>query len=131
MRVPGRSDAQSMPERVRFSPAEPGPMGWPAADSSSITSADHRHSAWNGRIHHLLRGQPRVRTQIVLTRLAELNPGVYEGWSFSDLKTALTSHGVQISKSHGHSVIRARDVTHALTRRDTTHNRNGEPGAGN
>jgi S-DNA-T family DNA segregation ATPase FtsK/SpoIIIE len=82
-------------------------------------------------IHHVLRDQPRVRTQIVLTRLAELNPGVYEGWSFSDLKTALTHHGVQISKSHGHSVIRATDITHALTRRDTTRNRNGEPDAGN
>jgi DNA segregation ATPase FtsK/SpoIIIE, S-DNA-T family len=82
-------------------------------------------------IHHVLRDQPRVRTQIVLTRLAELNPAVYEGWSFSDLKTTLTHHGVPISKSHGHSVIRARDITHALTHRDTTHHRNSEPDAGN
>jgi S-DNA-T family DNA segregation ATPase FtsK/SpoIIIE len=82
-------------------------------------------------IHHVLRAEPRVRTQVVLTRLADLNPGVYEGWSFSDLKTALAEEGIEISKSHGNSVIRARDVTHALTHRDTTNTRKGQADAGN
>jgi DNA segregation ATPase FtsK/SpoIIIE, S-DNA-T family len=40
-------------------------------------------------IHQALRGEQRVRTQVVLTRLAELNPAVYEGWSFQDLSAAL------------------------------------------
>ncbi len=69
-------------------------------------------------IHQVLRGESRVRTQVVLTRLAELNPTAYEGWSYSDLKTALAEVGIEIGKSHGHSVVRAHDVTHALTDRD-------------
>jgi S-DNA-T family DNA segregation ATPase FtsK/SpoIIIE len=68
-------------------------------------------------IHQVLHGQRRVRTQIVLTRLAELNPIAYEGWSSSDLKTALAAEGIEIGKSHGHSVIRAEDITQALTHR--------------
>jgi S-DNA-T family DNA segregation ATPase FtsK/SpoIIIE len=71
-------------------------------------------------IHQVLRGERRVRTQVVLTRLAELNPVAYEGWSYSDLKTALADEGIEIGKSHGHSVVRANDVTHALTDRDET-----------
>jgi DNA segregation ATPase FtsK/SpoIIIE, S-DNA-T family len=82
-------------------------------------------------IHTVLHDQPRVRTQIVLTRLAELNPAVYEGWSFTDLKTALAHHGVAISKSHGNSVIRTHDISRALTHRSTNHNPNGAADAGN
>ena len=78
-------------------------------------------------IHQVLHGQQRVRTQIVLTRLAELHPTAYEGWSFSDLKTALAADGIEIGKSHGHSVIRADDVIQALTQRD----RNSGDDAGN
>jgi hypothetical protein len=70
-------------------------------------------------IHTVLHDQPRFRTQIVLTRLAGLKPAVYEGWSFTDLKTALAHHGVAISKSHGNSIIRTHDTTHALTHRNT------------
>jgi S-DNA-T family DNA segregation ATPase FtsK/SpoIIIE len=78
-------------------------------------------------IHQVLHGQQRVRTQIVLTRLAELRPTAYEGWSFSDLKTVLAADGIEIGKSHGHSVIRADDVIQALTQRD----RNSGDDAGN
>jgi hypothetical protein len=67
----------------------------------------------------------------VLTRLAELNPTTYEGWSYSDLKTALTHHGIAISKSHGHSVIRAHDITQALTQRDNSEGQRGGDDAGN
>jgi S-DNA-T family DNA segregation ATPase FtsK/SpoIIIE len=56
--------------------------------------------------------------QVVLTRLAELNPTAYEGWSFSDLKTTLAHEGIEIGKSHGHSVVRADDSTRILTQRD-------------
>jgi len=71
-------------------------------------------------IHQVLHGERRVRTQVVLTRLAELNPTAYEGWSFSDLKTALAHQGIEIGKSHGHSVVRADDITQAITQRNNT-----------
>jgi DNA segregation ATPase FtsK/SpoIIIE, S-DNA-T family len=81
-------------------------------------------------IHQVLRGERRVRTQVVLTRLAELNPAVYEGWSYSDLKTALAHEGIEIGKSHGHSVVRAHDVTHALTDRDENDDGESDDGVG-
>ncbi|MGH3935579.1 MAG: AAA family ATPase, partial [Pseudonocardiaceae bacterium] len=82
-------------------------------------------------IHRVLHGQPRVRTQVVLTRLAELNPTTYEGWSSSDLKAALAHEGIEIGKSHGHSVIRAQDITHALTQRHDNDDRNSDGDVGN
>ena len=60
----------------------------------------------------------RVLTRVVLTRLAELNPGEYEGWTFTDLKAALAAYGVEPVKSDGLMVIRAEDITTALTDRD-------------
>jgi DNA segregation ATPase FtsK/SpoIIIE, S-DNA-T family len=82
-------------------------------------------------IHQVLRGERRVRTQVVLTRLAELNPTTYEGWSFSDLKTALADESIKVSKSHGHSVIRANDVTQAITKRNDNHNGASDDDRGN
>lgn len=73
-------------------------------------------------IHQVLRGERRVRTQVVLTRLAELNSAAYEGWSYSDLKTALADEGIEIGKSHGRSVVRDHDVTHDLTESDENDN---------
>jgi Zonular occludens toxin (Zot) len=67
----------------------------------------------------VLRGAPRVRTQIVLHRLADLDPTTYEDWSFQDLTAALAEHGVEVGKSQGNKVIRALDITQALTNRDT------------
>lgn len=69
-------------------------------------------------IHDALRGERRVRTQVVLTRLAELNPAIYEGWTFSDLSAALADFDIEPVKSGGVKVVRATDVTHALTHRD-------------
>lgn len=82
-------------------------------------------------INEVLHGEHRVRTQVVLTRLAELNPTAYEGWSFSDLKTALAEHGIPISKSHGHSVIRTHDLAQAITQRDNNNSQNGDDNTGN
>ncbi len=87
----------------------------PAATTDEPVQVDHL-----ANIYQVLRGERRVRTQVVLTRLAELNPTAYEGWSYSDLKTALAEVGIEIGKSHGHSVVRAHDVTHALTDRTKT-----------
>lgn len=69
-------------------------------------------------IDEVLRGERRVRTQVVLTRLAELHPAIYEGWTFSDLTAALAEYGIEPVKSGGLKVVRAADVTHALTHRD-------------
>jgi S-DNA-T family DNA segregation ATPase FtsK/SpoIIIE len=82
-------------------------------------------------IHQVLHGQPRVRTQVVLTRLAELNPTTYEGWSPSDLKTALAHEGIEIGKSHGHSVVRLDDVIQAFTQRDRNNHKSGAGEVGN
>jgi S-DNA-T family DNA segregation ATPase FtsK/SpoIIIE len=60
----------------------------------------------------------RVLTRVVLTRLAELNPAEYEGWTFTDLKTALSVYGIEPVKSAGVMVVRAEDITTTLTERD-------------
>lgn len=65
-----------------------------------------------------MRGEPRVRTQSVLRRLAELNPGEYGDWSFPDLAEALADAGVTARKSDGVMVVRAADISRALTERD-------------
>ncbi|MCA1696047.1 MAG: hypothetical protein LC749_15720, partial [Actinobacteria bacterium] len=82
-------------------------------------------------IHQVLRAERRVRTQVVLTRLAELNPNAYEGWSFSDLKTALADEGIEIGKSHGHSVVRVDDLARAITERDRSYDSEGDDDMGN
>jgi S-DNA-T family DNA segregation ATPase FtsK/SpoIIIE len=60
----------------------------------------------------------RVLTRVVLTRLAELNPVEYEGWTFTDLKAALAEHGIEPVKSDGVMVVRADDITQAITERN-------------
>jgi len=65
----------------------------------------------------------RVRTQVVLARLAEFNPREYEDWTFSDLRAALAAHGVEPVKSDGVKVVRADDITRSLTHR---HQHGGE-----
>ena len=59
----------------------------------------------------------RVLTRVVLTRLAEHNPSQYEAWTFTDLKDALAVYGIEPVKSDGRMVIRAEDITQALTDR--------------
>lgn len=81
-------------------------------------------------IHQTLRGERRVRTQVVLTRLAELHPATYEGWTFSDLTTALADYDIEPVKSGGVKVVRAADVTQALTYRDRRYNTEGDEQGG-
>jgi S-DNA-T family DNA segregation ATPase FtsK/SpoIIIE len=69
-------------------------------------------------IHAVVRGETRVRTQLVLRRLAELNPQEYEGWSFQDLSEALGEHGLSARKYNGTMVVRSAEVARALTLRD-------------
>jgi S-DNA-T family DNA segregation ATPase FtsK/SpoIIIE len=67
-----------------------------------------------------MHGQRRVRTQVVLARLAAHNPTVYEGWTTTDLRDALAGHGITVRKSDGVKVVRAEDITTALNRRRET-----------
>jgi S-DNA-T family DNA segregation ATPase FtsK/SpoIIIE len=67
-----------------------------------------------------------VRTQVVLTRLADLNPAVYEDWTFQDLSSALAEYDIEPVKSRGVKVVRATDVTHALPYRDCLHDAEGD-----
>ncbi len=60
----------------------------------------------------------RARTQVVLQRLAEHDPAVYEGWSFPQLGEALAEHGLTVRKYNGQSVVRTADITRVLAERD-------------
>jgi S-DNA-T family DNA segregation ATPase FtsK/SpoIIIE len=71
-------------------------------------------------IDTVLRGERRVRTQVVLARLAELNPAEYEDWTFQDLAAALAEYDIEPAKSQGVKVVRADDVAQALTERNET-----------
>ena len=85
----------------------------PPKDADGPAPVDHLAD-----IAAVLDGQRRMLTRVVLTRLAELNPTEYEGWTFTDLKAALGEYGVEPVKSDGLMVVRADDVTTALTLRD-------------
>ncbi|WP_439654248.1 ATP-binding protein [Streptacidiphilus anmyonensis] len=60
---------------------------------------------------------PRVRTQIVLQRLAERNRAEYADWTFTDLKTFLTDVGAEPRKSDGVMVVDRQLVLDALANR--------------
>lgn len=64
-----------------------------------------------------MRGERRVRTQIVLTRMAALNSTVYDGWTLTELRDTLADHGITVRKSDGVKVIRLEDITTALRNR--------------
>ncbi|MFF1610940.1 FtsK/SpoIIIE domain-containing protein [Amycolatopsis sp. NPDC058278] len=66
----------------------------------------------------VLDGEKRVRTQVILSRLARHDPGEYEGWAFRDLTAALAPYGIGPVKSDGNKVIRADDVAAVLANRD-------------
>ena len=72
-------------------------------------------------IAEVLGGERQVRTQVVLARLAELNRGHYEQWTFGDLAGVLAENEVTAKKAHGGvMVIRSADITTAIAaRRDT------------
>jgi S-DNA-T family DNA segregation ATPase FtsK/SpoIIIE len=78
----------------------------------------------------VLDGARRMLTRVVLTRLAELNPTEYEGWTFTDLKAALGEHGIEPIKSDGVMVVRADDITQALTLRDRERDAGGDEATG-
>jgi S-DNA-T family DNA segregation ATPase FtsK/SpoIIIE len=82
-------------------------------DDEPEPAADHLAD-----IHAVVRRETRVRTQLVLRRLAELNPEEYDGWSFQDLAEALAEYGLAARKYNGTMVVRSAEVARALTLRD-------------
>jgi DNA segregation ATPase FtsK/SpoIIIE, S-DNA-T family len=87
-----------------------------APEPAEIEAAPVDHLA---DIAYVMRGERRVRTQVVLSRLAEHDPDEYEGWSFTDLAAALAEHDITPRKSDGVKVVRQADVAQALTDRTT------------
>lgn len=84
----------------------------PAPERPELEAAPPDHLA---DIADTMRGELRVRTQVVLARLAAHNPTIYEGWTLTDLRDVLAEYGVTPGKSHGVMVVRADDITTALT----------------
>ncbi|MGH3672502.1 MAG: hypothetical protein ACRDSH_18010 [Pseudonocardiaceae bacterium] len=98
-----------------------GPAPGDADQDDRAEEVDHL-----ANIQAALRGERRVRTQVVLTRLAELKPAIYEGWTFQDLSAALADYDIEPVKSGGVKVIRATEVTHALIYRDRRRDTEGD-----
>lgn len=79
-------------------------------------------------IDAVMRGESRVRTQLVLARLVARNATEYERWTARDLRAALRACGVSVRKSDGAMVIRAEDIAAALSRRATDREAPGSQG---
>lgn len=96
---------------------------------AALDSANRDHLA---DVEECMYGEERVRTQVILTRLAEVDRAYYEGWSFQDLAAALGEYGIQARKSN-HMFVYAEDVRRAITLRDEhgeAHDREGSAAAG-
>ncbi|GAB2999741.1 P-loop NTPase family protein [Saccharothrix stipae] len=68
-------------------------------------------------IEHAMRDEARTRTTVVLARLIEDNPAVYETWTAERLAEELRRWHIPVVKS-SNKVIKADDVHAAITRRD-------------
>ena len=111
----GRDDVTPVIERAMRIIDEDG-RALPAPERPELEAALPDHLA---AISEAMRGERRVRTQVVLARLAASNPTVYEGWTTTDLRDVLADDGISVRKSDGVKVIRAEDVIAALdSRRD-------------
>jgi S-DNA-T family DNA segregation ATPase FtsK/SpoIIIE len=65
-------------------------------------------------VAEVLGDEPRVRTTVVLGRLAELDADAYEPWTHANLARELLAVGVAVRKFDGLKVVRADDVAAAL-----------------
>lgn len=102
----GADDVTPIIDRAMRLLAEAGrAIGQPERPMLEAATADHLAD-----VAEVMRGERRVRTQIVLARLAELNPTVYERWTFSMLTAALAGVGITPRKSGGVKVVRLEDV---------------------
>jgi S-DNA-T family DNA segregation ATPase FtsK/SpoIIIE len=82
-------------------------------------------------IREVLGTDKRLRTQQVIGRLEMLRPSEYEGWTFSDLTSALAEYGITPVKSNGVMNVRADDITNAITERDENGDVEDDDTAGN
>jgi DNA segregation ATPase FtsK/SpoIIIE, S-DNA-T family len=114
----GIDDVTPIIDRAVALRAETG-RGIEHAEPLALDAAPPDHLA---NIGEALRGERRVRTQVVIARLAELNRAMYEEWTFSDLAAVLAEHGITPRKSDGVKVVRAEDVTAVLASRDADEN---------
>jgi S-DNA-T family DNA segregation ATPase FtsK/SpoIIIE len=90
---------------------------WDAIGAAALTPAGEKVDPLTD-IAVILGDAPRMRTQEVLQRLAERNPGFYRSWTFQDLKHYLDTAGASIYKSHGVQVVSRDRVLEALAERD-------------
>jgi S-DNA-T family DNA segregation ATPase FtsK/SpoIIIE len=97
---------------TKVHPAVPvgGTTGAPAVQPAEV---DHLAD-----IADALQSEAKVRTQVVLARLAEADRGTYESWTFSDLAGELDKVGIGARKSNGVMFVFAQDVREAITDRD-------------
>lgn len=82
------------------------------AESGQVVAVDHLAD-----INVAMQEERRVRTVVVLGRLIEDNPAVYEEWGHGDLAAAVDEYehlGLGIRKYGGDSVLRLEEVQHAL-----------------
>jgi hypothetical protein len=109
----GADDVTPVVDRAMRLIAEVGRV-MPTPERSELKAAPPDHLV---TIAEAMHGERRVRTQVVLARLAALNPTAYEGWTLTDLRAVLAEDDVTSRKSDGVKVIRAEDLTAALARR--------------
>lgn len=83
-------------------------------DSIWLTNIEAQRRDFRADLAAVMRGEARLRTEVVRQRLAELCPTVYEGQSAKDLSAALTGLGVTPRKSQGLMYVAAEDLPAAL-----------------
>ncbi|WP_130347939.1 hypothetical protein [Herbihabitans rhizosphaerae] len=114
----GRDDVTMIVARAMAALAEHGRTVAATDPTGEIEAAPVDHLA---DIAHVINGEPRLRTQTVLSRLAGHNPGEYEPWTARDLRAVIREHGIRPRKVRGHWYLYPNDVAHAITRRAAHH----------
>lgn len=89
--------------------------GTAAPEAPAYAPADHLAD-----ILTVLGHEPRLRTQDVLHRLRDHNPGEYDGWSFRDLKRVLDDCGHGEYKTSGVMHVSRQRIAEALADREDT-----------
>jgi S-DNA-T family DNA segregation ATPase FtsK/SpoIIIE len=90
------------------------------AGVTTVTAVDHGDAVDAlADIAAVLGDDARLRTQEVLQRLAQRNPGHYRTWTFADLRQVLEPLGAAPHKSDGQMVVVRTKVTNALADRAT------------
>jgi S-DNA-T family DNA segregation ATPase FtsK/SpoIIIE len=118
------------------------PDAYPVIDRAMNIHAHHGHALEQATVatepaavvDHLtniadvLGREPRLRTQVVLHRLAELDPATYTDWTFTDLADALPE-GAKPYKTKGYMQIATALVHESITERDSGEREISDPGS--